>query len=88
MKNSAKTTFRFLLGAGCVVTAAVGAFHNLAWFYFAVLFAGGCGMMGQRSIWEKMAAIARGCKDQGGNRPVLSGDLKSKLLAPNNPDGD
>jgi len=59
MKAEAKTTIRFLLGAACVVAAAVGAFHSLAWFYFAVLFAGGCGLMGQRTVWEKLA-IARG----------------------------
>jgi hypothetical protein len=51
---------RFLLGFLCVLAAIVGAFVHLPWFYFAVLFAGGCGLMGQKSIWEKMAAIIRG----------------------------
>ena len=60
MKSQVRATVRFLLGAGCVVAAVVGAFCSLPWFYFAVLFAGGCGLMGQRSIWEKVAAIARG----------------------------
>jgi len=72
MKTRARATVRFLLGAGCVVAAVVGAFRNLTWFYFAVLFAGGCGMMGQRSIWEKMAALLRGNNDRSSNRPTRS----------------
>jgi hypothetical protein len=60
MNCKTRQTIRFLLGAGCVMAALVGAFCGLAWYYFAVLFAGGCGMMGQRSIWEKIAVIFRG----------------------------
>ncbi len=86
MKSKARTTIRFLLGSGCVIAAVVGAFHSLAWFYFAVLFAGGCSMMGQRSIWEKMAAIARGKGDHPDKRPPLNADAHRKLLAPPNQD--
>ena len=50
-------TSRFSLGVLCVLAAIVGAFVHLAWYYFAVLFAGGCGLMGQKSIWEKMATV-------------------------------
>jgi hypothetical protein len=74
MKRTARTTIRFLLGTGCVIAAVVGAFHSLAWFYFAVLFAGGCGMIGQRSIWEKIAFIARGNDDHGNNGPPLKAE--------------
>jgi hypothetical protein len=62
MRTNPKSCIRFALGAGCVLAATIGAFHQLSWFYFSVLFAGGCGLMGQRSIWEKVAAIARGNK--------------------------
>ncbi len=60
MNNKVRQIIRFWLGVGCVAAALVGAFFNLAWYYFAVLFAGGCGLMGQRSIWEKIAVILRG----------------------------
>jgi len=56
----AMQTSRFSLGVLCVLAAVVGAFVHLAWYYFAVLFAGGCGLMGQKSIWEKMATVIRG----------------------------
>lgn len=55
-----RASIRFFLGAGCVVAAGAGAFYRIPWFYFAVLFAGGCGLMGQRSVWEKMILLARG----------------------------
>jgi hypothetical protein len=57
------------LGAGCVVASVVGAFYRLPWCYFAVLFAGGCGLMGQKSIWEKIVAIARGSSARPQKRP-------------------
>jgi hypothetical protein len=55
-----------------VVASVVGAFIRLPWFYFAVLFAGGCGLMGQKSIWEKIAAIARGNSAPQQGRPKPS----------------
>jgi hypothetical protein len=58
--KTAIQTSRFSLGFLCVLAAIVGAFVHLAWYYFAVLFAGGCGLMGQKSIWEKMATVIRG----------------------------
>jgi len=57
MSAKCKSTVRFFLGACCVIAAAIGAFHHLPGFYFAVLFAGGCGMMGQQTIWEKVATL-------------------------------
>jgi len=60
MNSTVMGTIRFFLGAGCVIAAVTGAFCHLAWYYFTVLFAGGCGLMGQRSIWEKLASIMRG----------------------------
>jgi hypothetical protein len=55
-----KAMMRFFLGAACVIAAVVGAFWKLPWFYFTVLFAGGCGLMGQTSFWEKIALIVKG----------------------------
>ncbi len=59
MTSRQKSSVRFALGVGCVLAATIGAFGSLSWHYFAVLFAGGCGLMGQQSIWEKVAAVAR-----------------------------
>ena len=50
------------------MAALVGAFLHLEWYYFAILFAGGCGLMGQRSTWEKMAIIIRGRQSILGKR--------------------
>ena len=51
---------RFWLGVLCLFAAIVAAFVHLPFYVFAILFAGGCGLMGQKSIWEKMAAVIRG----------------------------
>jgi len=81
MNARARASIQFLLGVGCVIAAAAGAFCHLNGFYFSVLFAGGCGLMGQRSIWEKIAAIARGNNDHADNRSPLDGEARRKLLA-------
>jgi hypothetical protein len=60
MNSNARQTIRFLLGVGCVVSALAGAFCDLPWHYFVVIFAGGCGLMGRPSILEKVAALLRG----------------------------
>lgn len=59
MNCKTRQTIRFLLGVGCVIAAHIGAFCNLAWYHFAVSLGVGCGLMGQRSIWEKVAVIVR-----------------------------
>lgn len=69
MKTKVQGWIQFGIGGGCVVASVIGAFYSLPCFYFIVMFGGGCGLMGQRSVWEKIASILRDISADRSGRP-------------------
>lgn len=63
MNRKSKDAILFLIqtvfGAGFLLGALAGAFLHLEWYYFTMLVAVGCGLIGQKSVWEKIATIVR-----------------------------